>query len=47
MADQIVDILNQKGIFLLKGSVYQVSKKLRCSDPTIYRYLGTLNSEKA
>lgn len=44
---QIVDLLNQKGIFLLKGSVSQVSKKLHCSEPTVYRYLGTINSGKA
>lgn len=42
----IVDILNQKGIFLLKGAVSQVAKQLCCSEPTVYRYLNTLNNEK-
>lgn len=43
---RIVDILNQRGIFLLKGSVSEVSKKLCCSEPTIYRYLNSLNENK-
>jgi predicted transcriptional regulator YheO len=41
----IVDLLNRQGVFLLKGAVSQVAKHLRCSEPTIYRYLSTLNSE--
>jgi len=43
---QIVDILNKKGVFLLKGAVSQVAKRLRCSEPTIYRYLSTLHHDK-
>lgn len=43
----IVDILNQKGIFLLKGAVSQVAKQLCCSEPTVYRYLSVLNNEKS
>jgi predicted transcriptional regulator YheO len=42
----IVDLLNQKGIFLLKGAVSQTAKQLSCSEPTIYRYLNMLTSEK-
>ena len=42
----IVEILNQRGIFLLKGAVSQVAKQLCCSEPTIYRYLNMVNSEK-
>ena len=42
----IVDVLNQKGIFLLKGAVSQVAKQLCSSEPTIYRYLSILNNEK-
>ncbi|VFQ43047.1 helix-turn-helix transcriptional regulator [Desulfoluna butyratoxydans] len=38
----IVDILNQKGIFKLKGAVRTVAKQLGCSEPTIYRYLSKL-----
>lgn len=42
----IVDVLNQKGIFMLKGAVSQVARSLSCSEPTVYRYLNMLNSEK-
>lgn len=42
----IVDILNQKGIFMLKGAVNEVAKQLHCSEPSIYRYLNILNKEK-
>ncbi len=42
----IVDILNQKGIFMLKGAVSEVAKQLRCSEPSIYRYLSKLTKEK-
>ena len=38
----IVQILNQKGIFKLKGTVRAVAKRLGCSEPTIYRYLNKL-----
>ena len=43
---RIVELLNRRGIFLLKGAVSQVAKRLGCSEPTIYRYLSTLNSDK-
>ncbi len=39
----IVDILNQKGIFKLKGAVREAAKQLGCSEPSIYRYLNKLN----
>lgn len=39
----IIDTLNKKGIFMLKGAVSEVAKQLRCSDPSIYRYLSKLN----
>lgn len=35
----IVQELNDKGVFLLKGAVAQVAQKLAASEPTIYRYL--------
>ncbi len=41
----IVDILNQKGIFMLKGAVSEVAKQLHCSEPSIYRYLSKLSKE--
>ncbi|WP_026395385.1 helix-turn-helix transcriptional regulator [Acetobacterium malicum] len=39
----IIDVLNKKGIFMLKGAVSEVANQLRCSDPSIYRYLSKLN----
>lgn len=42
----IVAILNQKGIFMLKGAVNEVAKKLHCSEPSIYRYLNIVSSDK-
>ncbi|MVB09634.1 YheO-like PAS domain protein [Caprobacter fermentans] len=42
----IVDILNKRGFFLLKGAVSQAAKQLKCSEPTIYWYLSALNSDK-
>ncbi|QXM06543.1 helix-turn-helix transcriptional regulator [Crassaminicella indica] len=43
---RIVDILNQKGIFMLKGAVSEVAKQLHCSEPSIYRYLNKLQKYK-
>ena len=42
---EIMDILNRKGVFLLKGSVSYVAKELRSSEASIYRYLGKLNNK--
>ncbi|WP_027625496.1 helix-turn-helix transcriptional regulator [Clostridium lundense] len=42
----IVNILNQKGVFMLKGAVSEVAKKLHCSEPSIYRYLNIVSSDK-
>ena len=42
---EIMDILNRKGVFLLKGSVSYVAKELHSSEASIYRYLGKLNSK--
>lgn len=36
---EIVQKLNNKGVFLLKGAVNEVAKKLKISEPTIYRYI--------
>ena len=41
---EIMDILNRKGVFLLKGSVSYVARELHSSEASIYRYLGKLNS---
>lgn len=42
---EIVDKLNNRGVFLIKGSVSQVADALSCSEPTIYRYLSKLNKQ--
>lgn len=42
---RIVDTLNQKGVFMLKGAVSQVAKQLCCSEASIYRYLSKLNRD--
>ncbi|ADK79288.1 helix-turn-helix transcriptional regulator [Sediminispirochaeta smaragdinae] len=41
----VVDILNQKGIFMVKGAVKEAAKQLACSEPTIYRYINKVNNE--
>ena len=38
---EIVEELNAKGLFLLKGSIAEVAQKLGVSEQTIYRYLKT------
>lgn len=40
----IVRKLDDKGIFLVKGSIGEVARKLFCSEATIYRYLQQINS---
>ena len=42
---EIMDTLNRKGVFLLKGSVSYGARELRSSEASIYRYLGKLNSK--
>ncbi len=39
----VVDKLNQKGVFLLKGAVCEVAEQLKCSEASIYRYLSKIN----
>jgi predicted transcriptional regulator YheO len=39
----LVGILNDKGIFMMKGAVKYVADKLGCSQTTIYRYLNRMN----
>jgi predicted transcriptional regulator YheO len=41
----VIDILIQKGVFMLKGAVSEVAKQLHCSEPTIYRYINKLNKD--
>lgn len=39
----LVRILNERGVFLLKGAVHVVAEHLSSSEPTIYRYLQKLS----
>ncbi len=42
----IVDRLNQSGIFIVKGAVSNVAQAIGCSEATVYRYLASLNKKK-
>lgn len=42
---KIIDILNQKGVFMLKGAVHEVAKQLHSSEASIYRYIGEVNKK--
>ena len=39
----LVEILDSKVVFLLKGAVREVAKQMETSDATIYRYLNQIN----
>ena len=41
---QIIAVLEQGGIFLLKGAVKDVAAALRCSPASVYRYLSQLKN---
>lgn len=38
----IIQALQEKGVFLIKGAVPEVAQALACSDATVYRYLSKL-----
>lgn len=40
---KIIKNLQEKGIFRIKGAVFQVAKVLLISEPSIYRYLKIIN----
>lgn len=40
---QIIQEMDSKGVFLVKGSVAEVARQLKTSDTTIYRYLHQIN----
>jgi predicted transcriptional regulator YheO len=40
---EIVDHLNQKGLFLVKGAISEVATQLASSEATIYRYINKIN----
>jgi len=42
----IVDAMDQKGVFMLKGAVGHVANKLCCSQASIYRYLSKINHDR-
>lgn len=42
----VIQVLAQKGIFMLKGTIPIVAKKLACSQASIYRYLSKINQDK-
>ncbi|MDR3247724.1 MAG: PAS domain-containing protein [Treponema sp.] len=43
---KIIERLMDHGIFLLRGAVSSVAQKLRCSDASLYRYIGMINKRK-
>lgn len=43
---RIVEALEQKGVFMLKGAVGYVADKLLCSQASIYRYISKINRDK-
>lgn len=42
---EIIHRLNDKGFFLLKGSVTEIAKSLNISEPTVYRYIQIIKSK--
>ena len=44
---QIINTLNERGVFLLKNSVVEVAEQLNSSEATIYRYLSKLNRKSS
>ena len=40
----IVQKLQERGVFKLKGGISFVAKRLSCSAATVYRYLGELEN---
>jgi len=44
---QIIRLLDQRGIFMLKGAIPVVAERLTCSQASIYRYLSRISREKS
>lgn len=42
---EVIRELNESGLFLLKGAVFETAKKLEVSEPTIYRYLSRIKKQ--
>ncbi len=43
---EIIQLLDQKGVFMLKGAIPTVAKRLSCSQASVYRYLSKIHQEK-
>lgn len=43
---EIIQLLEKKGTFMLKGAIPVVAKRLSCSQASVYRYLSKINQEK-
>lgn len=43
---KIVEGLNNKGVFVMRGAVSEVAKQLECSEASIYRYLSKTQKKR-
>ena len=43
---EIIQKLNEQGIFLIKGAIFEVAEELECSEASVYRYLAKINKSK-
>lgn len=43
---EVVNRLNENGLFLLKGGLSELAKRMRVSEPTIYRYLSKIKDKE-
>ncbi len=43
---KIIQLLDKRGIFMLKGATQAVAQRLSCSQATMYRYLSKINRKK-
>lgn len=44
---KVIEKLNDKGIFKLRGGISEISEALNISEPTIYRYLNIIKKNKS
>lgn len=43
---KIVEGLNKKGVFVMRGAVSEVARQLECSEASIYRYLSKVQKKR-
>ncbi|MEA4932609.1 MAG: PAS domain-containing protein [Lawsonibacter sp.] len=43
---EIIQLLDKKGVFMLKGAIPVVAKRLSCSQASVYHYLSKIHQEK-